>query len=107
MTTALLVMDMQNGIVERFAGEGSALIDNVSSAIAAARSHGTEVIFVRVAFRPDLPRSVLETRVSRHWLALTHLAKMVPQHRFTRQLPRLRVKLSAPSAGLGHFQAAT
>jgi nicotinamidase-related amidase len=55
MTTALLVMDMQNGIVERFAGEGSALIDNVSSAIAAARSHGTEVIFVRVAFRPGSP----------------------------------------------------
>jgi nicotinamidase-related amidase len=51
MRTALLVMDMQNGIVERIDADGSALA-RVGAAAAAARDADVPVIFVRVAFRP-------------------------------------------------------
>jgi nicotinamidase-related amidase len=50
--TALLVMDMQNGIVERF---GDAVIEPAARAIAAARHAGVPVIYARVAFRPGHP----------------------------------------------------
>lgn len=47
--SALLVMDVQNGIVERFAAEALA---SLQGAVRAAREHSIPVIFVRVAFRP-------------------------------------------------------
>jgi nicotinamidase-related amidase len=50
--TALLVMDMQNGIVERF---GDAVLEPAARAIAAARDAGLPVIYVRVAFRAGHP----------------------------------------------------
>jgi nicotinamidase-related amidase len=50
--TALLVMDMQNGIVERF---GDAVLEPAARAIAAARGAGLPVIYVRVAFRAGYP----------------------------------------------------
>jgi nicotinamidase-related amidase len=52
MRTALLVMDMQNGIVERIDENGSALA-RVGATVTAARTARVPVIFVRVAFRPD------------------------------------------------------
>jgi|SRR5579872_2682341 len=55
MGTALLVMDMQNGIVERFAERSRSLIAAVSSALAAARQRHVPVIYVRVAFRDGAP----------------------------------------------------
>ena len=51
-TTALLVMDMQNGIVERF---GDAVLEPAARAIAAARGAGVTVVYVRVAFRAGHP----------------------------------------------------
>jgi nicotinamidase-related amidase len=50
---ALLVMDVQQGIVERF-DEGP-LLERVERAIAAARSAGMPVIYVKVDFRPGFP----------------------------------------------------
>ena len=38
MTTALLVMDMQNGIVERFAEKSAPLLAGLEGAVAAARA---------------------------------------------------------------------
>ena len=52
-STALLVMDVQNAIVERFAAAG--VLERAVAAAAAARAHGVPVIFVRVAFRPGHP----------------------------------------------------
>ncbi|ACV63546.1 isochorismatase hydrolase [Desulfofarcimen acetoxidans DSM 771] len=52
--TALLVMDMQNGIVSRFAGNGKVLLP-FQKAVEAARRHSIPVIFVRVAFREGYP----------------------------------------------------
>lgn len=51
---ALLVMDMQVGIISRYAQAGDILAPT-SAAIAAARATAIPVIYVRVAFRPGYP----------------------------------------------------
>lgn len=51
--TALLVMDVQNGIVASYAEEEQ--LKPVQQAVAAARTHNVPVIFVRVAFRAGYP----------------------------------------------------
>jgi nicotinamidase-related amidase len=62
--TVLLVMDYQQGIVERAggAGGGDALAAAVR-AVAAARTAGVPVMFVRVAFRPGYPEAAAANRV--------------------------------------------
>jgi nicotinamidase-related amidase len=52
--TAFLVMDVQNGIVARFAAAADAL-QPLQSALQTARTQGLYIIFVRVAFRPGYP----------------------------------------------------
>jgi nicotinamidase-related amidase len=49
----LLVMDFQNGIVERIGGPD--VLAAAGRAVTAARSAGVPVMFVRVAFRPGYP----------------------------------------------------
>jgi hypothetical protein len=51
---ALLIMDVQQGIVERFARDAGYL-DRLAMAITAARSAGVAVTYVTVAFRPGYP----------------------------------------------------
>lgn len=52
--TALLIMDVQQGIVGRFARD-EAYLDRLALAIAAARSAGIPVTYVTVAFRSGYP----------------------------------------------------
>ena len=52
--TALLIMDVQQGIVDRFASDETYL-PRLASAISAARAAGIRVIYVTVAFRPGYP----------------------------------------------------
>ena len=52
--SALLVMDVQQGIVERFGGIPESL-EPFRRAISAARTAGIPVIFIRVAFRDGYP----------------------------------------------------
>ena len=52
--TALLVMDLQNGIVSRFAEKEEVLVP-FQKAVEAARQHNIQVIFVRVAFSEGYP----------------------------------------------------
>lgn len=52
--TALLVMDMQQSMVQRFAG-GEDLAARLGAAVAAARQAGVTIVAVRVAFRPGHP----------------------------------------------------
>jgi nicotinamidase-related amidase len=52
--TVLLVMDVQLGIVERFA-EDPDYLERLSSAIATARAEGFPVLYVVVRFRPGHP----------------------------------------------------
>jgi nicotinamidase-related amidase len=51
---ALLVMDVQNGVVGRL-GDPGALLDTLGSAVKAARASGLPVIYARVAFRDGTP----------------------------------------------------
>lgn len=59
---ALLVMDVQRGIVERLEGEDSALLERLGSALEAARAAALTVIHVRIAFRPGYPEVSLGNR---------------------------------------------
>jgi nicotinamidase-related amidase len=52
---ALLVMDVQRGIVERFAPRAGPLLDALERALAAARAAGVPVVYVRIAFRQGAP----------------------------------------------------
>jgi nicotinamidase-related amidase len=54
MTQALLLMDIQNGTVERFAA-GDEYLDRVVAAQAKAENAGLLVVLVRVAFNPGHP----------------------------------------------------
>ena len=49
--TALLVMDVQNGIVSRFADSADEYLASVAAATGAARSNGIPVVYVRIGFR--------------------------------------------------------
>jgi nicotinamidase-related amidase len=51
---ALLVMDLQNGIVSRFA-ENTEILQPFQRAVEAARLNGIPVIFVRVGFSEGYP----------------------------------------------------
>ncbi|WP_238007854.1 isochorismatase family cysteine hydrolase [Dactylosporangium sp. AC04546] len=51
--TALLVMDVQTAIVERYPGPG--YLPRLRQAIATARAAGLPVIYVAVGFRPGYP----------------------------------------------------
>jgi nicotinamidase-related amidase len=53
--TALLVMDVQSGIVDRVGDASGALLDALARATTAARAAGVHVIYVRVAFRSGTP----------------------------------------------------
>ena len=55
--TALLVMDVQNGVVERYlrASDPRPLLEMLGRATSAARAAGVAVIYVRAAFRPGAP----------------------------------------------------
>jgi nicotinamidase-related amidase len=55
-STALLVMDVQGDIVERFSGDAGYL-PRLASAVEAARGAGIPVIYVTVAFRPGYPEA--------------------------------------------------
>ena len=64
--TALLVMDMQMGIVPRYTQQGDEIIKNVAGAIKAARQKEVPVIFVRVGFQKGLPESAPGTSFFLH-----------------------------------------
>ena len=54
-STALLIMDVQQGIVERFAGGDDGYLERLATAIAAARAADVMVGYVTVGFRPGYP----------------------------------------------------
>ena len=53
MSTALLLMDFQAGVVERFGSAGT--LQAARAALEAARTHALPVVFVRVGFRDGTP----------------------------------------------------
>ena len=59
--TALLLMDYQNGIVDRLVDDAPALLDLAAGAIATLRERGAQVAFVRVAFSDEDLAAIPET----------------------------------------------
>lgn len=57
--TALLVMDVQRGIVERLGSE--TLLARLIEASSAARKAGVRVIYVKLGFREDYPEVSLRS----------------------------------------------
>ena len=53
-SSALLIMDVQDGIVERFAGD-EGYLRRLAAAISAARAAAIRVVYVRVGFRSGYP----------------------------------------------------
>jgi nicotinamidase-related amidase len=53
--SALLVMDLQTQIVQRFAGAPETLLQATATAIAGARRHGMRVVYVVCGFRAGFP----------------------------------------------------
>jgi nicotinamidase-related amidase len=83
MASALLVMDMQEAIVGRIA-DPTALIERIFTAIAAARRADVPVIYVRIAFRPGIPKRARTTRASpRSRTRATDSSTVFPRPRFT------------------------
>ena len=69
MSAALLLMDLQAGVLDRYPEETrAALLERVATASAAARAEGIPVIYVRLAFRDGMPeistRNLLFSRVA-------------------------------------------
>ena len=54
-STALLIMDVQQGIVERFGNDDVGYLERLAGAATAARGAGIPVIYVVVSFRPGYP----------------------------------------------------
>jgi nicotinamidase-related amidase len=54
MASALLIMDLQRGIVDRF-GNDEGFLTRLGAAATAARSAGIQVVYVVVGFRPGYP----------------------------------------------------
>lgn len=80
--SALLVMDVQNGIVQRFANNLGAM-EPFQRAVAAARGARIPVIFIRVAFRdgyPEVsPRNKSFSAISgRGGMALSDVSTQIP-----------------------------
>lgn len=59
---ALLVMDVQQGVVGRFGGEAEALLEPLARAVAAARAAGVMAVYVRVGFRERAPEVSVRNR---------------------------------------------
>jgi nicotinamidase-related amidase len=68
-TDALLVMDVQRAVVERYPDPG--YLPRVGEAIAAARAGGLPVIYVVVGFRPGYPEVSARNRIFGRLAALS------------------------------------
>lgn len=60
MSAALLLMDFQAGVVERFGSTGA--LQGARTALDAARAHAVPVVFVRVGFREGAPEVSLRNQ---------------------------------------------
>jgi nicotinamidase-related amidase len=88
--TVLLVMDVQRGIVERFAGDDGYL-PRLGRAVAAARAARITVIYVTVGFRPGHPEISARNR---------SFAAIASADRFTEGDPATGIHPAvAPAAG--------
>jgi nicotinamidase-related amidase len=89
-STALLIMDLQEGVVERYVGDESYL-PRLATAVSAARDAGIGIIYVTVVFRPGYPEVSHRNR---------SFAAVVGSGRFTEDDPGARIHPAvAPAPG--------
>ena len=81
--TALLVMDVQRWVVERF-GDDTGWLDTLAATADAARAAGVIAIFVTVAFRPGTRRLATAAPDSRRCEAPARSWRVIPVPRSTR-----------------------
>ena len=93
--TAVLGMDFQQGIVSRYVMEQEAFLGRVAAVLAAARSAGMRVIYVRVGFRSGLP----EVGSRNPLFAAIKSSEQAPRGKFTR--PWLRRRTTSSSSSIG------
>jgi nicotinamidase-related amidase len=81
VTTALLVLHIQDGVVEICGDAGLAVIEPIARAIEAARAHGVRVIHVVMEYRPGAPEANPRTRGNRFTQSFQHgmPAARIPQ----------------------------
>jgi nicotinamidase-related amidase len=53
--TALLIMDVQRGIVAGYVQPGDSVLERIAGAVSIARASGQVVVYVRIGFRPNHP----------------------------------------------------
>jgi nicotinamidase-related amidase len=75
--TALIVYDMQVGIVSQIA-EGHRIVERVLSVLEAARNRGYRVFFTRHMSLPNEIAGVTQLRTARAWQHVDHVAKVKP-----------------------------
>jgi nicotinamidase-related amidase len=73
---ALLVMDLQNGIVDQLGEQSPRLLATLADAMAAARSARIPIIYVRVAFRSGTPEISPKNLTFSAYLASDALGEM-------------------------------
>ncbi len=86
--TALIVYDMQEGIVSQIA-EGSAIIDKVRQLIDAARHGGYRVFFTRHMSLPNEVAGVAQLRTAMAWQRLSRVGDVKPA--FPRDSPQFQI----------------
>jgi nicotinamidase-related amidase len=79
---ALLVMDVQNSIVGRFASDNTEYLPRLAKAIEAARAAGVPVIYVVVGFRPGFPEVSPHNRIFGAMKAATGAASLASPEAF-------------------------
>lgn len=90
--TALLVMDLQNPIIQSIENP-TAIVDNVSKAIAQARAKNIPVIYVVVGFRPEAPEISEQNKT---FSVINNKAMWTPE--FSAQWEQIHIDLT-PQAG--------
>ena len=62
-SSALLVMDVLRGLVDRYAGSSPGLLDRLAAATHAARTHDVPVVYVRFSLRDGAPEASRRNRI--------------------------------------------
>src|SRR5215472_12312609 len=86
--TALLVYDMQVGIVSQLA-DGHRVVERVRGALEAARSGGYRVFFTRHMSLPNEVAGVIQLRTAMAWQHVDHVDKVKPA--FLRDTPGFQI----------------
>ncbi|MFC4619561.1 cysteine hydrolase family protein [Camelliibacillus cellulosilyticus] len=99
--TALLIMDIQNGIVSRFS-ENEVVLLPIQKALASAREHRLPVIFIRVGFNEGYPEVNPQNKV---FAAISQLGGMTTSDEATQIHEAVKPEADEPVVTKYRFSA--